>query len=353
MSERHRRVRCVSCTGWVLLFISVDALAAGPASDQGVLLAGQGLDWQRSGTEVQSVFTFPSTTFPPGTLTKAMNGIEFNISACTPLTPGAPVAICRVQAKRLTATPPQPTALFCSRWLDDSSSQSVRMFALDAVHDGRGGFRFNDPGGSSHEFTLACGAENLSKVSEAEWKSLGAIGKCLLWPFPRQAEPGPPTCVNPPPRGFPPLPNKDTAKFQSCVRAIRADYCGDGVSHTKDYTVIDLYDNPGGTPHIAWPAFLLEANWKQDGAICVLHARFVSLPPSCRAKFPVQVSLFPVLPPREGGDLTTTGMRGTDYWCKGEPLPKGCNKDGQCYAILAAQRLLTSGVLMDDSLLQP
>jgi hypothetical protein len=352
----------------VCILGSLPARAVGGES-QGVLLAGQGLDWQRSGTEVQSVLTFPSTTFPVGTLTKVINGIEFNISGCsTP--PDARFAVCTVKVKRLS----QPSALFCSVWLDDKY-KTLKMFALDAVHDGQGGFRFGpQPSGPPHEFTLACGSENPSKVSVKEWNALGAIGKCLLWPFPRQPEPGPPTCVNPPPPAFPPLKN-DIIKFQSCVRAVRADYCGQGVSYTKDSTVIDLYDVPSAATHVPYKAFLLEANWNPKGAICILHARYVSLSPECRKKFPILVSLFggtgkkagkPDKEQRErtegGGrgykedddDEDWAGYKGSEYHCQSFDFrPDKCDPTGTCAKLKGFQDLLAKGYLMDDSLLQP
>jgi hypothetical protein len=64
-----------------------------------------------------------------------------------------------------------------------------------------------------------------------------------------------------------------------CTRLARADYCGDGVSHTVDGTLINVWDNlsppgpilaQGTTP----PGMTFEAAWDQNGALCFSHARW-------------------------------------------------------------------------------
>lgn len=59
---------------------------------------------------------------------------------------------------------------------------------------------------------------------------------------------------------------------QACVRMIRADYCGDGTSHTRDGTLINVYDKL----RIQEPDPSLidfEAAWGPDGAVCVRKPR--------------------------------------------------------------------------------
>lgn len=56
-------------------------------------------------------------------------------------------------------------------------------------------------------------------------------------------------------------------QLAACVRMLRADYCGTGVSHTTDGTTVNLYDNLGLQPDTQrWPA---EAEWTASGARCV------------------------------------------------------------------------------------
>lgn len=100
-------------------------------------------------------------------------------------------------------------------------------------------------------FTLAC--EN------------GAIAKCVNW-------------------GYKPWAFKDgkplTELHQACTRMARADYCGDGRSHTHQNTFIDMYDSLGllerSTQATAgWdPARAsFEAAWTPEGALCLSRTR--------------------------------------------------------------------------------
>ena len=58
---------------------------------------------------------------------------------------------------------------------------------------------------------------------------------------------------------------------QACVRALRADYCGDGVSHTVNGTQINIYDVLGVQRDTQ--AWAVEANWTTEGAICINKGR--------------------------------------------------------------------------------
>jgi hypothetical protein len=58
---------------------------------------------------------------------------------------------------------------------------------------------------------------------------------------------------------------------QACVRALRADYCGDGQSHTVNGTQINIYDRLGKqTDNQTWS---IESNWTTEGAICIGKGR--------------------------------------------------------------------------------
>ena len=60
----------------------------------------------------------------------------------------------------------------------------------------------------------------------------------------------------------------------ACVRAIRADYCGDGQSHTITGTEINIYDKLGVQSDAEdWS---IESNWTPDGATCINKARVLS-----------------------------------------------------------------------------
>jgi len=66
----------------------------------------------------------------------------------------------------------------------------------------------------------------------------------------------------------------------TCTRVARADYCGNGVSHTRDGTLINVWDTlpspgpiqaRGQTPM----GMLFEAGWRTSGAVCLSHARWL------------------------------------------------------------------------------
>jgi ADYC domain len=348
MSIRRRRICGAICVGWVLVFFSLDALAAGGESAQGVLLAGQGIDWQRSGTKLQTVPVLTGPSFPPKAGDKfSVGAATIEVQSCVPGT-SKHHARCDVMAAASNAT--DPSSLFCGLWLS-GTAMPLNLLVLNAKQeDGR--FMFDSAAASPNKnIVFACGAKNPAKVQEVEWAALGAIGKCILWPSPISWTGVGPSLLPPPSAAFPPA-DAETDRFDSCVRAVRADYCGKGVPYTKDNTRIDLYDKSPPEPHKLKDGFLLEAIWDKDGAICVIHARYVSLSPECQKKtFPIVVSLFGE---RGEGKGAVPIFRGSEYHCRRcDFRPDKCDPTGECAKLKAFQDLLSKGVLMDDSLLQP
>jgi hypothetical protein len=86
---------------------------------------------------------------------------------------------------------------------------------------------------STTQFTLACRAKTVAKCVELGYKTF---------------------------KGY-------TNQLTSCVRLLRADYCGTGTAHTVDGTVVDLYDNVG--VQLDTENWLPEAEWTPAGARCV------------------------------------------------------------------------------------
>lgn len=62
-------------------------------------------------------------------------------------------------------------------------------------------------------------------------------------------------------------------RHQACTRMVRADYCGDGTPHTRDGTLIDVYDLEGIQRDEPAPGMTFEAAWGKDGAVCVGKTR--------------------------------------------------------------------------------
>lgn len=121
-----------------------------------------------------------------------------------------------------------------------------RVLAVNGVWDASGAHQ--QVGG---KFTLAC--EN------------GAITKCIRW-------------------GYKPWASHNGQSLadlhQACTRMARADYCGNGKSHTHQDTIIDTYDRLGMlTPtmerSLAWnpERASFEAAWSPDGATCLARTR--------------------------------------------------------------------------------
>lgn len=69
---------------------------------------------------------------------------------------------------------------------------------------------------------------------------------------------------------------------QSCVRAVRADYCGNGQPNTRKDERINFYDNAGVQKDAAeWP---MEAVWSPEGARCVESTRLQVAPADPQTK---------------------------------------------------------------------
>lgn len=102
----------------------------------------------------------------------------------------------------------------------------------------------------------------------------GAIAKCVTWGY---------------------APWKVGADLhQTCTRMVRADYCGTGVSYTKDGTLIDVFDAKGiQLPTTSDASLAFEAGWGPNGAVCASRTRFAATTrdgaekmPSCWATLP-------------------------------------------------------------------
>ena len=130
---------------------------------------------------------------------------------------------------------------------------------------------------SATSFTFAC--------------SSGVIAKCYGWGY---------------------RPWIDTAHrdaHQACTRAARADYCGDGKSHTVTGTEINVYDqlSPVAQTRDVRPDLLFEAGWTTAGARCLSHYRWAHLPivtPTDLCPTPGRATPFP----QPGDPSTPAGM---------------------------------------------
>lgn len=91
--------------------------------------------------------------------------------------------------------------------------------------------------------------------------STSAAGKAALW-------------GHGPWRGYP--------RYEAAIRVVRADYCGNGNSHTNEGTVIHFLDNSGpDTKFTKTPGITLEAVWGYHGALCLNTQRRWGDPIEC------------------------------------------------------------------------
>lgn len=114
----------------------------------------------------------------------------------------------------------------------------------------------------------------------------GVIAKCIRWGY----------------RPWKSVNGRSLADYhQACTRMARADYCGDGVSHTQDGTLIDMYDNlkiQQKTPQeLTKPLLTFDAAWTPRGAYCVHKDRWIIVSQlasmlSCKLKFTNILPLF-------------------------------------------------------------
>jgi hypothetical protein len=128
--------------------------------------------------------------------------------------------------------------------ITDEAGKQADLCAPDAagrslgfpVPDGRGGF------------DLTC--------------TSGAVGKCIRWGYrPWEEQPG-----------GPPL----AALHQACVHMTRADYGGDGRTHTRDGIAVHICDRFGVRPCDKDAPLAFEAAWGADGAVCVARPRLAA-----------------------------------------------------------------------------
>ena len=135
--------------------------------------------------------------------------------------------------------------------VDEETGEAVRAIPMQGKWDyaegvpGAGG-RIDDP----DSFTFACRGHALAKCIELgyhPWENLE--GRSLA------------------------------DYHEACVRLIRADFCGDGVSWTENGTLINVYDDLGvQLDEAEWG---VEAAWTQDGALCIAPDNFRVHKPAC------------------------------------------------------------------------
>jgi len=104
-------------------------------------------------------------------------------------------------------------------------------------------------------FTFACRGYAIAKCVELGYRPWASVTECLT----------PGVCKT----------ISADNLHQACTRMLRADYCGDGVPHTKDGTEVDVWDGFGIQSPVD-AGFSFEAEWTPTGARCIEHTRWLS-----------------------------------------------------------------------------
>jgi hypothetical protein len=203
---------------------------------------------------------------------------------CTPAEPMISVEGGRLQARRLDGSPLPPAALVGLELsirdhldrttrvrIDDEAAPygALAAYEVSWLDEASGGWlplcergldgrrvavalpgRWRDAGAGSfvedpHDFTLTCTG--------------GSNGKCARMGY----APGTRTRDG----------ESLTPYFEACVRMMRADYCGDGRSHTRTGVPVELGDRDGRRTRHPGPGMAFEAVWGRQGAICVRRPR--------------------------------------------------------------------------------
>jgi hypothetical protein len=199
-----------------------------------------------NGTSLTGIL--PSGVMPNGTLvsisgTGALSGDAIVGSTWTGTLSDSTIVLVRIEeAQRLQG---DNSDLWTYRF-----SVSARGVTLPLCVDAAGNAAFADtvggtwnfgegvPGGGAYhtdagQFTIACRGSTIAKCLEVGYKPWdGAV-----------------------------------RELASCVRALRADYCGDGTPFTVDGTLVRIFDNAGIQPDDR--SWVPEAEWSPDGALCV------------------------------------------------------------------------------------
>jgi hypothetical protein len=209
----------------------------------GAYLEGPGLETLHFAAASGGSIAFPP---PVGAVLNAVSAcghpspISVSVTSCDGTTGGTPSCTVHVQSG------PQ----VCANAAKPSGTKDPQVMFVRGYWDGQGKW-ISDPSA----VTLAC---NVPEVGAPQGTVNSAIG----------------TCIN---GQYTPTANPDL--FLACIRAIRGDYCGDGVPHTELRTPIAIHDRTFNVMSSGQcgDTFDFEATWSPDGAVCVVHDRWTGL----------------------------------------------------------------------------
>ena len=244
----------------------------GIGGHQGGFLEGSGLE--------RLHFVVPGGAYPPaaGTTLQAVEAcgtdanLRVQVKACAPVidVPGTSAFACAVDVVGGTSAALVPALTpLCATTLggqisDPDPTHHRGVIAVRGFWDATGAWQ-----DAPKTITLSCdAASNKSGQQQFEFAD-GSITKCIrTWLLD---------------------PQHDTEAFLGCIRMARADYCGDGHTHTYGGTAVSL-----ATPHSPMTAaecqdgLCFEASWNRNGAVCLARPRWTGTGmeiDACRQQF--------------------------------------------------------------------
>ncbi len=154
---------------------------------------------------------------------KGKKGREVKIVGVNPLTPGSDIMLYNLQVNS-------------SGW-QPLCEDATEAILLDRVWDPATGERKT---GTTDAVTFACRGAALAKCVEFGYRPWASVNGVSL-----------------------------REHHQTCTRMVRADYCGEGISHTTNGTPIHVLDKLGIQNVSASTTYVVEAEWGPDGATCL------------------------------------------------------------------------------------
>jgi hypothetical protein len=180
--------------------------------------------------------------------------------------------------------------------LDPTGETWLYTLSVDAGAGGRANMCLPGPDGAARAIPVAGRWTDSGAREDVGFTfgcTSGVIAKCVRWGY----------------RPWESVNGASLASYhQACTRMARADYCGDGTSHTQDGTIVDFYDNLSINTNTADLLMLFDGAWSPDGAYCIGKERWLelsdlagtlSLAPACQSSFSLTL-------------LTTSPVSGAD-----------------------------------------
>jgi hypothetical protein len=239
--------------------------SATPVAMNGLKTQGQ----QMQGTELAAINFTGAELNQMEINNLQLNGTSFSGQLGAQTLSGQDFIGVQLTALDLAGNPAQVTITGISADPEDPSGQTL-LYNL-VSHDSGTGTTANacNPDASGAQLAIpvagtwdTTGAHTDSTTAFTFGCTSGVIAKCVRWGY----------------RPWESLGQESLAPYhQICTRLARADYCGDGITHTEEGTLVDVYDDLGFLTPTPNSGLIFDAAWTSKGAYCIAKERWLSL----------------------------------------------------------------------------